>query len=316
MSKIRNHHFDNIRGLLIFLVVLGHMIEPLRDILLFKTVYLIIYSFHMPLFIFLSGYFAKPNTKGIKELVKYLVKYEIIYAIAYVVIFGDGSGGAPSGDILHTIAYVLQPIWVLWFLLSLICWRLLLIAYEKHPVFLITIIALIIGFNFIPFDFRILSIGRTLTFFPYFLLGYLVKKHNINLYVHRKKRVTLYFLFLIVIFWTTYSGTFTEDMLYGATSLTTQGPDWGMLTLLKVNTYLVATATSVIVLNLVPTTENFFTKIGPNTLPIFLWHPIFIWVLIRITFFDKLTNFNDVLALLILTILSLLLTLFLKDRRV
>lgn len=315
MSKVRNHHFDNIKALLILLVVFGHLIEPLRDIQLFKITYFIIYSFHMPLFIFMAGYFAKPNTKGIKKLSLLLLKYEIIYGLTYFVLFG--STGESSGSLLSTIGYVLQPIWVLWFLLSLICWRLLLIAYEKHPVAIAIIIAIIIGFNFVPFNFRILSLGRTLSFFPYFLFGYLANKHNFNFHrIERNRTFAFYFLGMLLIFWTLYSATINDELLYGATSLIDQGYSLLAISIFKINTYLVAIAASIVVFNLVPRRENFFTQVGLKTLPIFIWHPIIIWLLIRINFFEQIRQFNSIFSFIILLVLSGLITLFLKDRTV
>lgn len=318
MTKIRNYHFDNVKALLIFLVVFGHVIEPLRDIPLFKSTYFIIYSFHMPLFIFMSGYFARANTNGLKKLVKLFIKYEIIYALVYAILFassGIDTGGQTTN--LSAISYILQPIWVLWFLLSLICWRLLLIVYEKYPKTLVILVAIVIGFNFIPFNFRILSLGRTLSFFPYFILGYLAKKHKINYHnIYRNKTFFFYFSILIIGFWTLFSASFNEELLYGTTNIFDQDYSPFIVALFKVNTYLVAAATSIVVLNLVPRRETVFSEIGVKTLPIFLWHPIIIWLLMRINFFEQIRDFQNVVAFIILFILSLLITLFLKDRRV
>lgn len=53
-------YFDNARALLIILVVLGHMSsEFIEHDELIADVYLFIYTFHMPAFILISGYFAK-----------------------------------------------------------------------------------------------------------------------------------------------------------------------------------------------------------------------------------------------------------------
>lgn len=316
MPSVRNYHFDNIKALLIFLVVFGHLIEPLQDIELFKITYFIIYSFHMPLFIFLAGYFANPTTKGLKKTAKLLIKYELIYAIVFLLLFGT-SGGAPSGGLLTTIAYALQPIWVLWFLLSLIGWRFLLIAYEKHPVAIIVIISVIIGFNFIPFNFRILSLGRTLSFFPYFLLGYLAKKHKFSFHrIELNRSLAFYFLGLLLIFWTLFSATINEELLYGATSLVDQGYNLLEISLFKINTYLVAIAASIIIFNIVPKRQLWVSQIGLKTLPIFLWHTIIIWILTRIGFFEQIEAFSNIFSFIILLILAALITLFLKDRRV
>ena len=57
----RDFHIDNIKGILIFLVVLGHMLGYLQEThSTFATgVRTFIYFFHMPGFIFMSGYLAK-----------------------------------------------------------------------------------------------------------------------------------------------------------------------------------------------------------------------------------------------------------------
>ncbi len=317
MTSVRNHHFDNIKALLIFLVVFGHMIEPLRDIEFFKITYFIIYSFHMPLFIFLAGYFASPNTKGLKSTAKLLIKYEIIYALIYFILFGLSSSGSGDFNLWSTISYALQPIWVLWFLLSLIWWRLLLIAYEKHPVAIGIIIAIIISFNFIPFNFRILSLGRTLSFFPFFLLGYLAKKHKFSFHrIERNRTIAFYFFGMLLIFWTLYSSQVSDELLYGATSLVDMGYNLLEISLFKLNTYLVAIAASIVVFNLVPRRELWISQIGLKTLPIFIWHPIIIWGLLRINFFEQIIGFSNIASFIILLLLAALITLFLKDRRV
>lgn len=50
------HWIDILKGLGIFLVILGHTIKN-------NDLYLWIYSFHMPLFFFISGYLMNPQTK-------------------------------------------------------------------------------------------------------------------------------------------------------------------------------------------------------------------------------------------------------------
>ncbi len=315
METKRNYHFDNIKAFLIFLVVFGHLIEPLRYIPLFKSTSFIIYSFHMPLFILISGYFSKPSTKGLGKLLKLLLKYEIIYAVIYFLLFG--SSGQTGGSILEFITYALQPIWVLWFLLSLVFWRLLLIAYEKHPIAIVIILSLIIGFNFVPFNFRILSLGRTLSFFPYFLIGYLAKKHHFDFeHLRRDKTFVLYFGGLLIAFWAMFSGSVSDDMLYGATSLTEGNYSLFAHAAFKLNSYLIALAASIIVFNLIPSYETIYSKIGPRTLPIYLLHPIIIWCLMKIGFFNQLRDFRSLFTFAILVVLGALITLLLKDRKV
>ena len=65
----RKYRFDNIKFILITLVVFGHFLE-LIDGQTANNLYRIIYLFHIPAFIFITGYFAKfnPSKKKKKKL--------------------------------------------------------------------------------------------------------------------------------------------------------------------------------------------------------------------------------------------------------
>ena len=77
MAKVRDLRFDTLKGLLILSVVLGHFLSheathsaPSEAMANF------IYSFHMPLFVFLSGYFTngkKAVWGGVQILETYIV---------------------------------------------------------------------------------------------------------------------------------------------------------------------------------------------------------------------------------------------------
>lgn len=59
MGKTRDTYWDSLKFVLIFLVVLGHMIEPyITSSKVILAVYNFIYLFHMPLFVFVSGRFS------------------------------------------------------------------------------------------------------------------------------------------------------------------------------------------------------------------------------------------------------------------
>lgn len=63
MAKERLAYFDNVKGVLIALVVIGHLLEPCAKLgaeaLAGFKVLDFIYMFHMPLFIFVTGLFSK-----------------------------------------------------------------------------------------------------------------------------------------------------------------------------------------------------------------------------------------------------------------
>lgn len=57
--KTREYQYDNIRFLLMALAVLGHLLEIAGEFPHRELLYALIYSFHMPAFLFLSGMFAR-----------------------------------------------------------------------------------------------------------------------------------------------------------------------------------------------------------------------------------------------------------------
>ena len=65
--KNNNYFIDNLKVILIFLVVFGHLIERYIDTnSTLLGVYMFIYIFHMPLFVFVSGFLSKNIYKSRK----------------------------------------------------------------------------------------------------------------------------------------------------------------------------------------------------------------------------------------------------------
>lgn len=91
MTKERDYFFDNIKAVLIFLVVLGHFLLPIHEggnvLVLIKR---LIYVFHMPLFVFVSGYFSKRIYKAGKynfKKILYLIKAYILFVVAIQAVY-------------------------------------------------------------------------------------------------------------------------------------------------------------------------------------------------------------------------------------
>lgn len=78
MDMARNYKYDNLKALLIFLVVFGHVLESVPGEYR-RIIYLTIYTFHMPMFIYISGYFSKTTVKNTTSYI-----YIYIYHMANV----------------------------------------------------------------------------------------------------------------------------------------------------------------------------------------------------------------------------------------
>lgn len=170
----REYQYDNMKFILILLVIFGHLLEYIKgDISL--NIYRFIYTFHMPVFIFISGYFAKFKRK--KIIFQLLIPYIILQTI--YIIFDSK---------LFSSAIVIQyvtPYWLLWFILTLLFYYLIipLIDTQSSINKLFFIVGSIFLSLFISFTKNIgyyASLHRFFTFLPYFILGYYFKDSKLK----------------------------------------------------------------------------------------------------------------------------------------
>jgi len=280
----RNAYFDNAKAILIFLIVCGHVMSNMIDDneLLYK-IYLFIYLFHIPAFVLISGFFAKKiNNEGYlkKTILKLIIPYilfQFIYNIYYKFVFSD--------DIVLSM---LTPRWALWFLLSLICWNIMLKMFSnvKYGLILSILLSLAIGYESDVNGF--FSLSRTFFFFPFFLIGYKIKKETFEkLYSNRKRWlsvVCIFILFLVVYYLVPNE---MKDYLLGKRSYETvfiYHLNFAWLERLIV--YLLMTVATFIFLSIVPKKEMFFTSVGKNTLTVYIFHMFILRVLQELTIID------------------------------
>lgn len=169
MTKARAGYLDSAKFVLVQLVVIGHLLEQVRQLSPFAgAAYRFIYMFHVPALVFMSGmvahasFDARQGKRWLATLVLPYLVFQGIYRYADALWQG------------HTFAYgVVQPYWLLWYLLSLASWRLLLPATLslRYPVLFAMAIALGAGcIKDIEYPF---SLSRTLVFLPFFVAGHL-----------------------------------------------------------------------------------------------------------------------------------------------
>ena len=162
--KVRDDRLDKAKGILIFLVVLGHFLQRIvgRDDEISRALMTAIYSFHMPAFVFLAGITAKSNKLLDRVLVFLVLVVTAQPVYRYWVAYFDEP---PDAD-------VYEPYWITWFLLAMVWWFLLLPVIERFPKTMLVssvVIAVLAGLITVV-DYE-LSIARTLTFLPFFVVG-------------------------------------------------------------------------------------------------------------------------------------------------
>ena len=156
-----------------------------------------IYTFHMPLFILISGYFMKINDdvkrfwKRLLNIAVPLCVFQGINILSHYFIYGHVSK-----------MMIIVPYWTLWYLLSLIFWKIILQYSPKtllnHPLlYIVGALVISVFCGLLPFS-RILSIQRTINFFPFFLLGYYLKQNGSILTNYKCKNI-IYIGFICIV---------------------------------------------------------------------------------------------------------------------
>lgn len=172
----RDNRLDSIKGFLIILVILGHIIGTCGTGVVCEDVWQVIYVFHMPLFILISGYLTslkkdiKSFLQSLSHIVIPLLVFQILFVGIAVVVFRN----------TFSWSYLYIPYWTLWYLLSLLCWRIMIQFTPKSllekPYLYLAIATIVAVFCGLISNGRIMSIQRTFNFYPFFLFGYYIRQ--------------------------------------------------------------------------------------------------------------------------------------------
>lgn len=267
-ANTRDYLFDNYKVLLIVLVVMGHFIEPCyRNNEFLYTLKWLIVSFHMPAFIFISGYFSKRKLKFsviLKKLLVPYIVYEFVYYFFYIFVLHKETG-----------LYLLYPKFSLWYLLALFVWRAVTPLVKKcpHYLWLSAAAGLFIGCSDMADNF--LSLPRILCFYPFFLAGTDFDRSVLTKL--RKKSFRILSAAAIVIFTgcilcIPVFGTLSVKVFYGRYNYDFLGQDILTGILWRALCYAIGFAMTFAGLLLVPNRKMFFSYIGTRTMAVYLFH--------------------------------------------
>ena len=275
-SSGRMHGYDNLKGLLILSVVLGHLLEISGGFRGIEFLYRTIYYFHIPAFLFLAGLFYKQRPV-LKKIYGYLVFQTLYLVFDYTV----------SGGKTLVLQYT-TPYWILWYMLVLIYYHVSAPLFLDKPLkkqfilFLLSIAAALLA----GLDKTVgyyLSLSRALVFAPFFILGLMLNPYKLSLqerlYDLGKKRTLIGLALLIVLCILTLlawqSHRITTEMLYGSFSYAARSYHMGIrlfqlfLAFLWICFFVFAQASFDFRIPCL-------TQMGRHTLPVFLLHGFFI----------------------------------------
>jgi fucose 4-O-acetylase-like acetyltransferase len=263
----------------------------------------------MPAFILISGFFAKGiHKKGYlkkitkKLIVPYLI-FQGIYSIYYFFIHEN------NGIYLDPLV----PQWSLWFLISLFCWNIMLYFFTKWKtsVALFLSIALGVAVGYFEEINSFLSLSRTFVFFPFFLIGYYLKKEYFEML--RNVRIKFISLFVLVsIFAIVYLlPEFDYKWLYGSKPYTLLDSTQLNGGIIRLGVYALTSLATLSFLALVPKEKYFFTKWGMSSIYVYLLHGFFIKYFRNSELVEIL---KDSQQIFIIIFISIVLTAFLSSK--
>lgn len=183
MEKLRNTSIDFLKGILILLVVLSHALGGDWQWIL-RTA---IYSFHMPMFLFISGFLLNLKRMENTTYVDYMKKYipiAISWVIAFIIYF--------NVPIIGFSAFM-GILWHLWYIPALLTYISVVYLFRKkmkiHYILALSLIPAIVP-SIMPMDgiLGILRIDFSFEWIFFFFLGvalqnYRVKKQDYKIIV-------------------------------------------------------------------------------------------------------------------------------------
>ncbi|UGY91828.1 acyltransferase family protein [Streptomyces gobiensis] len=170
-NKPRDPHWDNIRYFSGTLVVIGHSLESLSELNGLRWLHIASWALRVPVFVMVAGYFSSAGPLNAREARRLIESI----ALPYLLI-----------GLLHTLQlkyyygdwkfFTADPAWAMWFLLSLLAWRVLLpyLAALRYP--LLTSVGAALAVGYIAKFSATFSASRTITFLPFFLLGWKLRQ--------------------------------------------------------------------------------------------------------------------------------------------
>lgn len=314
ISNERIYKFDNIKFLAILLVVVGHVISPyVGKSDMFKSLFIFIYTFHMPLFIFISGLFQKrfsdTNKLKLNKVTFYVALGFLLKLYVYVArviadvkprvnIFGDSN--------------------ISWFMFVMAMFMVTAYLTRKvHPAVMLCV-SLALGCVSGYFDFidDTLYLSRFLVYLPFYLLGYYmtpqllikIEKHFVSKIVSGLSML-LYFImcFRNLDFVYQLRRLFTGKNPFSTLPFENCGFQHRLLC------YLISALMCLAVFCFIPNIKvPIISKMGANTLSVYFWHNPLIELLSATPFFAFMFDFGDPMYKILLLTFALLLTLILS----
>lgn len=316
ISKQRDYWFDNAKAYLIILVFMGHICECLIKTVPFEggtpiwlnDLFKYIYVFHMPVFMIISGRFAKGRVDrndwvvSINKLIVPYIAVQFFMMLFYCVI----------GYSKVTYTSFFSPGYGLWYIFVLGIYQMvtphLLKNFRKKwllfPVSVILMIILL--YQRYPFP---TPIPRIINFYSFFIFGYLTANYSFDFCKKTIFRILSAFAFIGLFVAINYDSVLEVALLSGKRTyiqyynlLGISKPELLIITIVR---YLAGFLFFLFVMGISPVKKHIGTKLGTNSTYIYILH---LFIVVALTALGKSHHILDFCANEVFAVILLILT--------
>lgn len=280
-STKRIYKWDNLKCFLIVMVVIGHFVNqyaPISNTM--KSLSLFIYSFHMPLFIFLSGLLQKKWSERCpfrwdKPIYYIMIGYTLKFCIYGIKI------------LFHQKAVFqwFEDTGIPWYMFAMAAFLVIAYLIKDLPVWFVLPISIMVA-CLIGYDEKIgsfLYLSRIIVFFPFYYIGYHLDLRKLQEMLDKLWIKCLSAIFLTdMILYTlakiednySYIRLFTGRNAYALINVENCGATHRLLF------YMIAVLMGIAIISLTPNQKvPVMGLVGRRTLQIYFWHRLVLYVL-------------------------------------
>lgn len=270
----RDPWLDNAKMALVALVVVGHTWTMTASSQLNSQLYDFLYSWHMPAFVFVTGYLSRGFTWTGPRLAATVRTLLVPYVLFEAAIVGFR---VTVGDETYLKDLFLDPHWPLWYLVALAIWRVLTPILRPLPgAVLVAVGCCLLGGLVSPEDNLYLDLARVIGFLPFYVLGLKTTPERLEILRRPVVRVAgaVVLVVALVSIRTLDAWASTGWLYYG--SYETLGESGLHAMLLRLAFLGIGVVCALAFLAVVPRRGGWFSAMGSATLVVYCFHGFFV----------------------------------------
>ena len=260
-----------------------------------------IYTIHMPAFIFISGIFFNAG-KWKENFYRYFSIF-LVFQFLYVVFDYVLNGG----DFFRWLS---TPYWIMWFMFTLSIYCLITPILIRHKQALLISICLAIYIGLVGTDNYPYSIGRTLSFLPFFILGVLYGKKIYSALFEKRNAGIISIVVLMTLGIASYLIEVQPSWLFGVANIHDYHDSVFFEFVIKISLLITSILSILSVMRLSKLLPNFFEDLGKRSLSIYLFHGFVVILISKYVYFSQ----SDYLMAIICFVASLATCIVLKEQ--